>query len=129
MIGERYGHKMLHAVTKSKGINFGETKNGRILGEINPEAQRKKQNVAGLSLNPKVYNAEHFGHKIHYEQNEKLGMFGVIHVCARDEYSGKIIGHATIARKNNLVMYEEIYRLIITFSIHKNDVFRISQIF
>ena len=50
---------------KAKGINVGETKIGKILGEINPEAQRKRQNVAGRSLNPKVYNAEYFGHKIH----------------------------------------------------------------
>ena len=50
---------------------------GKILGEINPEAQRKRQNVAGQLLNPKTYNAEYFGHKIHYNQNEKLGMFGV----------------------------------------------------
>ena len=114
---------------KAKGINVGETKIGKILGEINPEAQRKRQNVAGRSLNPKVYNAEYFGHKIHYDQNEKLGMFGVVHVCARDGFSGKIVGHATMARKNNLVIYEEIYRLMITFSIYKNDVFCISQIF
>ena len=99
------------------------------MGEIDPEAQRKRQNVAGRSLNPKVYNAEYFGHKIHYDQNEKLGMFGVVHVCARDGFSGKIVGHATMARKNNLVIYEEMCRLMITFSIYRNDVFRISQIF
>ena len=128
-MGERYGRKMLHGVMKAKGINVGETKIGKILGEINPEAQRKRQNVAVRSLNPKVYNAEYFGHKIHYDQNEKLGMFGVVHVCARDGFSGKIVGHATMARKSNLVIYEEIYRLMITFSIYKNYAFRISQIF
>ena len=114
---------------KTKGITVGETKIGKILGEINSEAQRKRQNVAGYSLNPKVYNTEYFGNKIHYDQNEKLGMFGVVHVCARDGFSGKIVGHATMARKNNLVIYEEIYRLMITFSIYKDVVFRISQIF
>ena len=96
---------------KAKGINVGEAKIGKILGEINPEAQRKRQNVAGRSLNPKVYNAEHFGHKIYYDQNEKLGTFGVVHVCARDGFSSKIVRHATMAR---------IYRLMITFSIYKN---------
>ena len=84
---------------RAKGINVGETKIGKILGEINPEAQIKRQNVAGCSLNPKVYNAEYFGHKVHYDQNEKLGMFGVVHVCARDGFSGKIVGYATMARK------------------------------
>ena len=84
---------------KAKGINVGEKKIGKILGEINPEAQIKMQKVAGRSLNPKVYNAEYFGHKVHYDQNEKLGMFGVVHVCARDGFSGKIVGYATMARK------------------------------
>ena len=84
---------------KAKGINVGETKIGKILGEINPEAQIKMQKVAGRSLNPKVYNAEYFGHKVHYDQNEKLGMFGVVHMCARDGFSGKIVGYATMARK------------------------------
>ena len=55
-------------------INVGETKIGDIFGEINPEAQRKRQNVAGGSLNPKVYNVQYFGHKIHYDQNAELGM-------------------------------------------------------
>ena len=46
---------------KAKGINISETKTGKILCEINPEAQRKRQNVANRSLNPKVYNAKYFG--------------------------------------------------------------------
>ena len=47
---------------KAKGINISETKPGKILCEINPEAQRKRQNVADRSLNPNVYNAKYFGH-------------------------------------------------------------------
>ena len=127
-VGKNYGRRMMHGVMKAKGINVGETKIGKILGEINPEAQRKRQNVADRSLNPKVYNAEYFGHKIHYDQYDKIGMFRVVHVCARDGFSGKIVGHATMATKN-LIIYEEVYRLIITFYIYKADVFRISQIF
>ena len=95
-VGESYSRKMMHGVMKAKG------KIGKILGQINPEAQRKRQNVAGHLLNPKTYIAEYFGHKIHYNQNEKLGMFGVFHVCPRDGFSGKIVGHATMARKKQL---------------------------
>ena len=58
-----------------------------------------------------------------------MGMFGIVHVCARDGFSGKIVGHASMTRKNNLVPYEEVYRLMITFFIYKDNVFRISQIF
>ena len=117
-MGESYGRKIMHGVMKTKRINVGETKISKSLGEINPEDQTKRQNVA-----------KYFGNKIHYDQNEKLEMLGVLHVCARDGFSGKIVGHATVARKNHLVIYEEIYRLMITFFIYKDDVFQISQIF
>lgn len=48
--------------------------------------------------------------KVHIDQNEKLVMFGVTHVCAVDGYSGKIVGFATMARKNNALIYEHLYR-------------------
>ena len=74
-VGENYGCKMMHGLMNTKRINVGETKTGIILCEINPEDQRKRQNVAGRSLNPKVYNTKYFRHKIHYNQNKKSGMF------------------------------------------------------
>ena len=60
--GRKNGRKMMHGVMKAKWINISETKTGKILCEINPEAQRKRQNVADSSLNPKVCNAKYFGH-------------------------------------------------------------------
>ena len=60
----------MHGVMKVKGINVDETKLGIILGETNPEAQTKRQNVASNLLNSKVYNAKYFDDKIHYDQNE-----------------------------------------------------------
>ena len=53
---------MIHGVMKTKEINVSEKKFGKQLSEINPEAQRKRQNVAGRPLNPKVYNDKCFGH-------------------------------------------------------------------
>ena len=56
-------------------------------------------------------------------------MFGVVHVCALDGFFNKMVRHAIMARENNLVIYEDVYRLMITFFIYKDNVFRISQIF
>ena len=39
--GRKNGRKMIHGVMKAKGINVSETKFGKTLSEINPEAQRK----------------------------------------------------------------------------------------
>ena len=80
----------------AKGINVSETNIGKILGEMNPEAQRKRHNVASRWLNSKVYNAKFFGLKTYYDQNYKLGMFGVAHVCARDGFPGVKVLHKII---------------------------------
>ena len=69
---QNYGRKIVHGVMKAKRINVGETKIGKLLSEINPETQPKRQNVVGRSLNRKVYNAKIFVDKSHYDQNEKL---------------------------------------------------------
>ena len=58
--------------------------------------------------NPRVYIARYFGHRLHVDQNEKMAMFGLVSVLARDGFSGKIVVGAVMNRKNN--MYEEVYR-------------------
>ena len=55
-MGENYGRKMMHGVMKAKGINVGEIKIVKLLGEINPEVQSKKQNVVGYSLSTKYFD-------------------------------------------------------------------------
>ena len=85
---------MMHGVMKTKWINVGETKISKLLSKINPEAQTKRKDVADRSFNPKAYNVK----QIRYNQNENLGMFGVVHGCGRDRgFSGKIVGHAKMA--------------------------------
>ena len=74
-------------------------------------------------LNPKNYSDKYLGHKIHCDQNRKSGMFGVVHVCALDGFSSKLVGHGIIVRKINLVINEEAYRLMITFFIYKDNVY------
>ena len=61
-------------------------------------------------FNPECYEAYYFGHKVHLDQNEKLAMFGVTHAIAVDGYSRRIVGHASMPVKNNLIIYEEVYR-------------------
>ncbi|XP_032365446.1 uncharacterized protein LOC116680976 [Etheostoma spectabile] len=50
------------------------------------------------------------GHKVHLDQNEKLAMFGVTHVLAIDGFSKKVVGHSTMPIKNNLAIYEDVFR-------------------
>ena len=63
-------------------------------------------------LNPVRYSANYFGHKLHIDQNEKLVSFGVTHIVARDGYSGKIVGILTLPVKNNVAIYDGVYRSV-----------------
>ena len=67
------------------------------------------------NLNPIPYHAEYMGHKLHMDQNEKLGMFGVTHVVAVDGNSSKIVANATMPVKNNLFIYEQVYRWVLHY--------------
>jgi len=85
---------------------------GSVLNQINPIATQERRTNSGRSLNPKQYKANYFGHKVHVDQNEKLVMYGVVHVCARDGFSGLIVGYCTMSAKNNIVIYDDLYRYI-----------------
>ena len=61
-------------------------------------------------MNPIPYRADYFGHKLHIDENEKLVMFGVTHICAVDSYSGKIVEFVTMPVKNNVKIYAHLFR-------------------
>ena len=50
-------------------------------------------------------------------------------MCVLEVNFPVIVGNATMARKNNFVIYEEVYRVMITILIYQDNVFQISQIF
>ena len=63
--------------------------------------------------NPRLYHADYYGEKLHLDQNEKLNMYGVTYVLARDGYSGKITAGAVMPQKNNITIFDEVYRITI----------------
>lgn len=50
------------------------------------------------------------GHKVHMDQNEKLAVFGVTLVLAIDGFSKKVVALSTMPIKNNLAIYEDVFR-------------------
>ncbi len=58
------------------------------------------------------YHAEYMGHKLHLDQNEKMVMFGVTHVVAIDGFSSQIVAYNTMPVKNNLTIYQNVYRYV-----------------
>ena len=73
-VGGSYGRKMMTGFLRAKGIVAGERRIGDALRRVNPTSNARRSDTAGRSLNPKVYTAEYFGHKLHLDQNEKLVM-------------------------------------------------------
>lgn len=57
-------------------------------------------------LNPSPYRAFYYGEKLHLDQNEKIGMYGVTHVVAVDGCSHKIVGFITLPVKNAIAIYD-----------------------
>ena len=82
---------------------------GPTLQSINSVASNQRKVKAGWLSSPRVYSAEYFGHKIHYPQDEKLGIHETIPVCAMDGYSNMITEFAAMARKNRLTIHDQIY--------------------
>ena len=95
---------------RAKGTKISEWKVGKLMRTSNPQAQKRRQETFGRCVNPKPYTALYFGQKLHMDQNEKLVMYGVTHVIARDGYSGYITACCTMPVKNNLTIYEQILR-------------------
>ena len=89
----------------SEGIGVSQQRVGESLRLTNPGYQHARRTATERQINLVPYHADYFGHKVHVDQNEKLVMFGVTHICAVDGYSGKIVGFVTMPIKNNVEMY------------------------
>ena len=95
----------------SQGLRVSQSRVGAALRRTNPSYHLQRCSSAAAKINPVPYSAEYFGHKLHVDQNEKLVMYGVTHVCARDGYSGKIVGFISMPIKNNFEIYKHLFRL------------------
>ena len=105
-----YGRKTMTGLLASQGLRVSQVRVGESLRRTNPQYHHHRNTSTTRHLNPVPYSAEYFGHKVHIDQNEKLVMYGVTHVCAREGYSGKVVAFITMPIKNNIEIYEHLYR-------------------
>lgn len=101
---------MLTGLLRSRGHRIGERATGAALRRTTPNYHLQRQRGTERLRNPTPYFAEYAGHKLHMDQNEKLSEFGLTHVIASDGYSGKIVGAHSMPVKNNMTIYDEVYR-------------------
>ena len=98
------------------GIRACQLRVGRSLQRIDPVNHSQRRTTTYRLLNPAPYRSQYFGEKLHIDQNEKMIMFGVTHICAVDGHSGKIVAFAIMPIKNNVVIYEHIYMYVINIA-------------
>ena len=94
------------------GVRVAEERVGKALKQVNPGYNEARSDRARRQFNPIPYHANYFGERLHVDQNEKLVMFGVTHVCAIDGYSGKIVGLVSMPIKNNVEIYCHLFRYV-----------------
>ena len=88
-VGPVYGRKTMTCLLTSQGLKVRQTKVGESLRRTNITRSDALQLPGRWILFP--YTADYFGHKVHLDENEKLVMYGVTHVCAKVGYSGKVV--------------------------------------
>ena len=82
-VGPVYGRKTMAGLLSSQGLKVSQTRVGESLKRTNPHYHHQRCTSTAALINPFPYSAEYFGHKVHVDQNEKLVMYGVTHICAR----------------------------------------------
>lgn len=111
-VGPVYGRKTMTGLLASQGLRVSQARVGEALKRTNPLYHYKRSTSTVKLMNPVPYSADYFGQKLHVDQNENLAMYGVTHVCARDGYSGKVVGFISMPVKNNLDIYANLFRCL-----------------
>ena len=62
------------------------------MATVCPRNHQQRRGGTFRQVNPIPYHADYFGHKMHFDQNEKLVMYGLTYVMAIDGGSRFITG-------------------------------------
>lgn len=112
-VGPTYGRKMMTGYLNSKhNTRIGQNRVGDALKVAAPNYHQRRRTNTARQVNPIPYRADYFGEKVHIDQNEKLVMYGVTHVAAIDGHSRFIVAGATMPVKNNIVIYDKVFRYV-----------------
>lgn len=111
-VGPSYGRRTINGLLRANDIIVGEQRVRQSLNAVAPIYVNQRRIDSYHQLNPTPYYAEYFGHKFHADQNEKMVKYGVTHVAASDGYSGKLLKIISMPIKNNLTIYQDLYRYV-----------------
>ena len=101
---------MTSYLRQKHNIKVAETRVEKALevaASINNQSRRSGTSQA---VNPTPYHADYFGQKIHFGQNQKLIAYDIMHVAAIYGHNRYIVGTCVMPIKNDIVIYEKLYR-------------------
>ena len=64
-------------IRKEFGLSVGQNRVGNTLATIRPRHHLQRKEGTFRQVNTMPYRADYFGQKMHFDQNEKLVMYGV----------------------------------------------------
>ena len=97
-------------LSQKYSVNVSQKRVADALRQVAPQYHARRQTDTARQINPIPYRADYFGHKLHVDQNEKLEMYGVVHVVAIDGHSRFITSGSTMMQKNNKIIYDRVFR-------------------
>ena len=69
-------------IRKKFGLSVGQNRVGNALATVCPRNHQQRREGTFRQVNPIPYRADYFGHKMHFDQNEKLVMsFSIYRGC------------------------------------------------
>ena len=80
-------------------VKISKKKVAGALKTVAPNYHARRQTDTAREINTIPYKADYFGHKLHVDQNEKLEIYGAVHVGAIDGHSHYITCGATMSGK------------------------------
>ena len=95
---------------QDSGVRVGTERVGKSLKRVIAVAEERLRQNKIDEVNPFLNDDHYFGKILHLDQNEDLGVFRVTYVTALDDYSGKIVAAVAMPRKNDIVIYDRVYR-------------------
>ena len=90
-VGHSYGRRSLQGLLRASGIQISQQRIAILLQRTFPTAHSQRSRTLGRAINPIPYRATFYGEKLHMDQNEKLVMYGAVHVVAVDGYSRTVV--------------------------------------
>ena len=85
---------MMTGLLASEGIRVCQLRVGRSLQRVNPGHHQHRLTRTHRLTNPISYRSEYVGEKLLMDQNEKLVMYRITHICCIDGHSGRIMDNA-----------------------------------